>query len=120
LLTSAAISFGVRALQHHGVTHGLSFSVIVATTRNPTLDKLFRDHQLGSLPLPEDLIKTKLNFGMLIPSRKPETSRSEQSHIAFGLPEEIMRLAGCYRLPVTEAAQGSQEDLLASALQNKP
>jgi hypothetical protein len=115
-----AIVFGVRALQHHGVTHGLSFSVIVATTRNPTLDKLFRDHQLGSLPLPEDLVKTKLNFGMLVPSRKPEASRSEQSHIAFGLQEEIVRLADCYRLPATEAIQSSQEDLLANALQNKP
>ena len=115
-----AISFGVRALQHHGVTHGLSFSVIVATTRNPTLDELFRDHQLGSLPLPEDLIKTKLTFGMLVPSRKLETSRSEQSHIAFGLQEEIIRFGDCYRLPATEAVQGSQEDLLASSLQNKP
>ena len=118
-----AISFGVRALQHHGVTHGLSFSVIVATTRNPTLDKLFRDQQLGSLPLPEDLVKTKLYFGMLVPDSKPETSRSEPSHTAFGLQEEIVRLTDYYRLPATEtseAVQGSQEDLQASALHNKP
>jgi hypothetical protein len=115
-MTSVAIVFGARALQHHGVTHGLSFSAIVATTRNPTLDKLFRDHQLGSLPLPEDLVKTKLNFGMLVPDSKPETSRSEQSHTAFGLQEEIVRLADCYRLPATEAVQGSQEDLPTSAL----
>ena len=98
-----AIAFGVRALQHHGVTHGLSFSVIVATTRNLTLDELFRDHQLGSLPLPKGLIKTKLTFGILIPSRKPETSRSEQSHMTFGLQEEIMRFADSYKFLATKA-----------------
>lgn len=107
-----AIILGVRALRDHGVTHGLSFSAIVATSRNPTLDKLFRDHHLGSLPLPEDLVKTKLDFGVLVPNGKPEISRSEQSHTAFGLQEEIIRLGRCHRLPATNTGRGSGEDLL--------
>ena len=97
LFTSLAASLGFYSLWLNGVSHSMSFSAIVATTRNPELDLLTHGSSLGALPPKADFEDAKLRFGPLLNNTKgasdegPRDERQNSSvpHLAFGVPERV-------------------------------
>ncbi|KAI1850290.1 hypothetical protein JX266_004148 [Neoarthrinium moseri] len=91
IITLLAVFIGLHALQVNGVSHGSSFSTIVQTTRNHTLDKLSTGKELGVERLDREFGKTKLRFGVLYPddTKDDAGSRTENEHVAFGLSREV-------------------------------
>lgn len=75
---------GLFALQHNGVAHSSSFSALMATTRNPTLDIVSEGHSLGAQPI-KDMGRVKLRFGEV-------DAGQATPHVAWGLDEEVRRL----------------------------
>ncbi|KAF2838783.1 hypothetical protein M501DRAFT_906253, partial [Patellaria atrata CBS 101060] len=56
---------GSVSIWQNGVTSDTSFSRIMVTTRNPTLDRISVGACLGGDPFPAELKKTRLRFGIL-------------------------------------------------------
>lgn len=70
-----------------------TFSKILVTTRNPTLDKLVMSYPgvaLGGDPMPKDLQNTQLRFGVI--SHSDADSDAPLPHTAFGLQSETRRI----------------------------
>ena len=86
-LTLISIAFGAIATASNGVSHSTSFSAMVATTRNPQLDQLVQGSSLGSLPLDQDMSRTKLKFRELIGD-----GGQRSGHIAFGFESKVLDL----------------------------
>jgi len=57
---------GAWSIYENGVASDTLFSRIMATTRNPTIDRLSVGACLGGDPFPAELKKTKLKFGVLL------------------------------------------------------
>ncbi|KAI1474518.1 hypothetical protein F4774DRAFT_327212 [Daldinia eschscholtzii] len=65
VVTLLCICVGFYALLSNGYTSSTAFSSILLTTRNPDLDRLSKDNNLGAMPLPHQIRDTKLRFGIL-------------------------------------------------------
>ena len=95
LTTLVFVFIGVHSIYHNGIASDTLFSRVLATTRNPTLDKLVEDHEgvcLGGDPFPEAFEKTRLMFGII--------DRGDGGvHTAFGTVDEtaVMLGAGGYK-----------------------
>jgi hypothetical protein len=85
-VTVALLVIGFITLLENGVTSDTGFSRIMATTRNPTLDRLSVGACLGGDPFPSELRKTKLRFGVLDPGSGDGVWSGVDSagHCAFG------------------------------------
>ena len=89
---------GLLAAYSNGVIHANSFSTLVATTRNRTLDALFAGESLGAVPVSRNILDRKLRFGRLM--RRDRGSGEDVSnetdtdlHTAFGQDSEISALS---------------------------
>jgi hypothetical protein len=78
LVTIIALTLGLIAMIHNGVPSDTTFSRIMLTTRNTTLDKLARGQGLGEPT--KELLKTKIKFGVV------------EGHPGFGVKGETLTL----------------------------
>ncbi|KAI8964621.1 hypothetical protein F5Y11DRAFT_79555 [Daldinia sp. FL1419] len=85
VVTLLCICVGFAALLSNGYTSSMSFSAVLLTTRNPDLDRLSADNNLGAKPLPQPIRDTKLRFGIL------QTEGSEPQ-AGFGLDGTVTPL----------------------------
>ncbi|KAM0135251.1 hypothetical protein ACHAO1_005336 [Botrytis cinerea] len=104
LFSVIAVAVGVHAIHSNGVVHSNSFSAIVATTRNPELDKFLGRSCLGADPLREDSEQRRLKFGLVsdevitgnLKSADGESESQWQmekhSHVAFGPEQNVGQL----------------------------
>ncbi|ORY12614.1 hypothetical protein BCR34DRAFT_289978 [Clohesyomyces aquaticus] len=93
--TLLCVCTGFFALQFNGVVHSTAFSAIIATTRNPELDKLSVGHSLGAMPLKHTNVR--LRFGELTGDREKDWNSGSDGngtgrHIGFGLAENVVDL----------------------------
>lgn len=94
-----AVSFtfilvGAWSFLMNGVASDALFSRIMANTRNPTLDQLSVGACLGGDPLPKELTKTKLRFGVLLeddPRRGPSGKVQRCCFVTMGETKEIVK-----------------------------
>jgi hypothetical protein len=87
-VTILEIIFGVFMLFINGVDADMSFSQVLVTTRNPTLDELCYGSCMGGNKIDKNLRKTKLRFGKL----NNEDGDRMAEHACFGLEDEITTL----------------------------
>jgi hypothetical protein len=102
LYTFLAVVVGLCSLHFNGVSHSVSFSSILATTRNLDLDSLTHGSSLGALPLKKDIKKAKLKFGPLLDRSEMQIEHAGKEsrlsgvqnppHIAFGLEASVGQL----------------------------
>jgi hypothetical protein len=85
LLAAMIIALGCVKLWNNGVDADLSFSQVLATTRNQSLDQLCAGSNLGGENISKELLRTKIKFGHL---------QGSQGHACFGLETEIDSLNG--------------------------
>jgi len=64
-MTLLGLVMGVYSFLRNGVVHSLSFSAVIATTRNPELDELWKGNSLGAVPLHREIEETRLKFGVV-------------------------------------------------------
>lgn len=83
--TAVSVALGLWALYDNGVSHNMSFSSFMATTRNPTLDKIVAQESLGAEPMSDQILGSKLRFGVL-------QSHGAVAHMGFGLSDEVTPL----------------------------
>jgi hypothetical protein len=78
----------------NGVSHSMSFSSILAVTRNSTLDDLLVGNSLGAEPLSKDVMAKKLMFDVLRHDMQRDKSgtSSDIDHASFGLRDEVVRI----------------------------
>jgi len=92
-VTLVFVIVGMHSIYINGITSDTLFSKVLVTTRNPTLDKLIKDHEgvcLGGDPFPETLEQTRLRFGII--------DRGDGgTHTAFGTEEETTVMLGAAR-----------------------
>ena len=86
-LTIVAIAIGGYSFYINGYSVDTKFSSIVATTRNPDLDKLTEGHCLGEWPMSKDVLDSRLRFGEL-----SGTSTGGRAHAAFGFPWRVQKI----------------------------
>jgi hypothetical protein len=86
LIALVFIGVGMFTLAENGIASGTGFSRILATTRNPTLDRLSVGACLGGDPFPNDLMHTKLKFGVM---QTEETNGMSAEHCAFGTEDQV-------------------------------
>ncbi|KAF3314873.1 hypothetical protein TWF173_004399 [Orbilia oligospora] len=89
---------GALALRQNGLVSEMSFSQIVATTRNPELDKMMQGNSLGRSDLkPRRLYGERLRMGEL-KEQDSALLASGAAHTAFGRPENVgpIRRQGYY------------------------
>jgi hypothetical protein len=91
--TLFCLVIGLVALWRNGIASDVSFSRVLVTTRNPTLDNISRGSCLGGDPYPRHLRKTKLKFGELWSSRDDD-ARVLVAHAGFGTEREVVQLKG--------------------------
>lgn len=85
-VTFMSAIIGIKAMLANGVSHETSFSSILCSTRNPTLDRLSVGSSLAATPLAKTVRKTELRFGLLQDrTNEPELIK----RVAFGVDEEI-------------------------------
>ncbi|KAF4635830.1 hypothetical protein G7Y89_g2260 [Cudoniella acicularis] len=94
--TVISVVIGMRALVVNGISHGTSFSSIMCSTRNETLDNLTIGSSLAAEPLGKEVEETELKFGLL-------NGRGENHglirRVGFGVAGEVETLrkgASCY------------------------
>lgn len=91
-----SFAIGIRALIVNGVSHETSFSSIMCSTRNETLDHITTGSSFAAVSLSEEVEETKLRFGLL--NRNGET-QGLIKRVGFGLTHEVETLkkgASCY------------------------
>lgn len=89
---------GAIALRQNGLVSEISFSQVVATTRNPELDKMMQGNSLGRSDLkPRSLYRERLRLGEL-KEQDSALLASGAAHTAFGRPENVgpIRRQGYY------------------------
>ncbi|TGZ78341.1 hypothetical protein EX30DRAFT_343242 [Ascodesmis nigricans] len=91
-----AILFGASSILGNGMTSDITFSKIMVTTRNPSLDNLVRSYPgaaLGGDPVPKALERQKLRFGVIENAYGKDgvavATGVEIKHTAFGLVGEV-------------------------------
>jgi hypothetical protein len=89
-VTIFCIIIGTYATITNGVSHSSSFSAMIATTRNPQLDRLVEGSSLGALPLDREMRKTKLKFGELIGDGREKGGVA--GHVGFGFEDNVLNL----------------------------
>lgn len=89
LITLLFVVLGARAFDMNGISSSTSFSSILLTTRNQTLDDLATGYALGSQPLNKAIGATKLRFGII--GGKGVNGESERK-VGFGLDSEVTAL----------------------------
>ncbi|CZR51150.1 uncharacterized protein PAC_01025 [Phialocephala subalpina] len=95
-VTVISVMIGMRALMVNGVSHGTSFSAIMCSTRNETLDNLTVGSSLAAEPLSEGVLATELKFGLL---NGRGDAHGLIRRVGFGVAGEVDTLrkgAGCY------------------------
>ncbi|KAH7327469.1 hypothetical protein BKA65DRAFT_462233 [Rhexocercosporidium sp. MPI-PUGE-AT-0058] len=85
LVTMLSVAIGTRAIMVNGVSHETSFSSILCSIRNQTLDNLTAGFSLAAEPLGSDVKDTKLRFGMLRRSDEHGSIR----RAGFGIDGEV-------------------------------
>lgn len=98
ILTSfLSIIIGSFCMHQNGMAADLTFSKIMVTTRNQTLDVMVRAYPgvaLGGDPMPDEIKNTELRFGILEGEMDGVDEKSMVPHTAFGLvgeTEPLMR-----------------------------
>ncbi|OAL43797.1 hypothetical protein IQ07DRAFT_523413 [Pyrenochaeta sp. DS3sAY3a] len=95
LLTLLILFTGAWTIWQDGTTFSTGFSRILATTRNPALDRISEGACLGNDPFPEDLMNKKLQFGSVREEVNLQANQDGSSgyesvgHCAFGDPTEV-------------------------------
>jgi hypothetical protein len=90
------VCVGLRALVVNGVSHGTSFSSIMCSTRNKTLDELTKGYSLAALPLDKSIKNTELKFGLF---KETGNDQGIVKRVGFGLVSEVEPLekrTSCY------------------------
>jgi hypothetical protein len=90
------VCVGLRALVVNGVSHGTSFSSIMCSTRNKTLDEITKGYSLGALPLDKSIKDTELKFGLF---KETGNDQGTVKRVGFGLVSEVETLekrVSCY------------------------
>jgi hypothetical protein len=82
--TLLILVFGVVTICQDGTTFSTGFSRILVTTRNETLDEISRGACLGNDPFPVELMRTRVQFGVL-----GERGKGGVGHCAFGVASEV-------------------------------
>lgn len=81
---------GFVALGRNGMASATSFSSILQTTRNPTLDRYMEGTCLGAGPIPRGLGMLKLRFGEVVAQGSGRTIGEEMvGHLALGVEGEV-------------------------------
>lgn len=91
-IAAASIIVGGFSLIANGITSDTTFSKILVTTRNRTLDRLVSEYEgvcLGGDPFPKELEDTQLRFGV-IDEKSDQAHGASQKHAAFGLANEVI------------------------------
>jgi hypothetical protein len=91
-ITFVFIIVGFWSIHQNGVASQTTFSSIMVTTRNPTLDRLSVGACIGGHPLPKELAGTKLKFGVLLEDGAPGNSFGRVEHCAFGTESETKEI----------------------------
>ncbi|KAK6333421.1 hypothetical protein TWF718_011234 [Orbilia javanica] len=87
-----SLVIGAIALRRNGIVSEMSFSQIVATTRNPELDKMMQGNSLGRSDLkPRTLYGERIRMGEL---KEQDTAllASGAAHTAFGRPDNVIAI----------------------------
>ena len=88
-VSAVCVLFGCFMLLVNGVDADLSFSQVLVTTRNTTLDRLSHGSCLGGAAISAEFRKTKLKFGEL---NYGFDENSAYGHACFGLENEIIQI----------------------------
>jgi hypothetical protein len=83
LVCTVGVAVGAAAMRLNGCSSDVSFSRILCTTRNSSLDQAADGSRFGAHPLGEELEKLPLKFGEL----------SDQGHVGFGTEGQVTELA---------------------------
>ncbi|KAF8860857.1 hypothetical protein BDZ45DRAFT_550322, partial [Acephala macrosclerotiorum] len=96
LVTILSALVGIKALLVNGVSHGTSFSSILCSTRNETLDNMTMGSSLATKPLRKEIKHTKLMFGVL---NRNGNDHEPIRRVGFGVLDEVETLKkgmNCY------------------------
>jgi hypothetical protein len=97
-ITLLILLFGALTIWQDGTTFSTGFSRILVTTRNTTLDDISRGACLGNDPFPMELMRTRLQFGVLAGNEDGyleddgyQGNHGSQGvgHCAFGVASEV-------------------------------
>lgn len=94
-VTLIAVGIGLYAFRTNGYSADTNFSTFLATTRNPSLDKLSEGCCLGQTPLSKDFMRLKLRFGELEGFNGADDKgigSGKGEHVAFGLAHETRNI----------------------------
>jgi hypothetical protein len=76
---------GLYAFHANGVAHSNTFSAIIATTRNPSLDILSEGNWFGTFPLGKEVAKARLRLGAV--------GMGKRGHrVAFGMADQVTEM----------------------------
>ncbi|KAL7953123.1 hypothetical protein V8C34DRAFT_297785 [Trichoderma compactum] len=90
--TLIALLIGGVAYFKNGVSHQVSFSAFMSTTRNYRLDKLTAGSSMGAMPLRDSIRSTKLRFGVLRNADEEADREEAMRRVGFGLSDQIVPL----------------------------
>ncbi|KAL7788105.1 hypothetical protein V8C43DRAFT_288304 [Trichoderma afarasin] len=90
--TLIALLIGGAAYLKNGVSHQLSFSAFMSTTRNYQLDELTAGSSMGAMPLRDSIKSTKLQFGFLRNADEEAGREEAMRRVGFGLSDQIVPL----------------------------
>lgn len=91
-VAAASIMVGGFSLIANGITSDTTFSKILVTTRNRTIDRLVEEYEgvcLGGDPFPKELENTQLRFGVIDEKSTQERGKNHK-HAAFGTVDEVI------------------------------
>ncbi|KAF8243701.1 hypothetical protein K440DRAFT_611828 [Wilcoxina mikolae CBS 423.85] len=94
-IAAAAMVVGAGSLFENGYCSDTTFSKVLVTTRNPTLDKIVLQYpgaSLGGEPMPKELMDLKLQFGVIKGERWGEGGGEVVRYTAFGVEGEVEEL----------------------------
>lgn len=80
LLAWVCVAVGCYALYLNGVEGRMSFSQVLVTTRNATLDKVSEGANLGGQYITKEILETRVGFGQM------------RDHACFGVEDEIVQM----------------------------
>lgn len=86
------IAAGCYMLIRNGVGADMSFSQLLVTTRNETLDRQCYGARLGGEYIPQTLRETELKYGQSEITRFADGGVPLEGHASFGLEEEVTNL----------------------------
>ncbi|EHK24942.1 uncharacterized protein TRIVIDRAFT_31057 [Trichoderma virens Gv29-8] len=90
--TLIALLIGGAAYFQNGVSHQVSFSAFMSTTRNYRLDELTAGSSMGAMPLRDSIQSTKLQLGFLRNVDEEVGEEEAMRRVGFGLSDQIVPL----------------------------